>query len=188
MLPQSLRLVGQLRIMGGYVWRPCRLPHARCCHACSTASQCARAGKSDRHQHMRLATRCVPVWRCGFSPAHPRSRSRGSRCAARSRAPVPAPVRPRWGLPLKSKAKDQTQALARFARHNAARRRTSACVCASNAGACRHAVQGIHPPCTACMSVYSRGPSRVRCAALRAPLTESAATKEKTSRLLKCVS
>ena len=32
-------------------------------------------------------------------PPTPQSRSRGSRCAARSRAPVPAPVRPRWGLP-----------------------------------------------------------------------------------------
>ena len=32
-------------------------------------------------------------------PPTPQSQARGSRCAARSRAPVPAPVRPRWGSP-----------------------------------------------------------------------------------------
>ena len=52
-------LVGQLRIMGGYVLRPCRLPCVPRCRTHSTASQCARAGKSDRHQHMRLVTRCA---------------------------------------------------------------------------------------------------------------------------------
>lgn len=44
-----------------------------------------------------------------------------------------------------------------------------------------HAVQGIHPPCTACLSVSSPWPSRVRCTALRAPLTESAAKKKAAS-------
>lgn len=57
-------LVGRPRITGGYVLRPCRLPHARLRPAFSTDSQCARAGKSNRHQHMRLVRRCAPVWWC----------------------------------------------------------------------------------------------------------------------------
>ena len=147
-------LVGRPRITSGYVSRPCRLPHARCCHACSKDSRCARAGKATGTSTFvwsRALRRCGV---CGLSPAlgapeahpfarrtacrakpraHPtRSQARGSRCAARSRASVPAPVRPRWGLPLKSKAKGQTQALARFARHNAAKSRTSSRVCTSS--------------------------------------------------------
>ena len=37
-------------------------------------------------------------------------------------------------------------------------------------GACRHAVQGMNPPCTACLSVFCPWPSRVR--ARGAPWTE----------------
>ena len=49
----------RVRITSGYVLRPCRLPCVPRCRTHSTASQCARAGKSDRHQHMRLVTRCA---------------------------------------------------------------------------------------------------------------------------------
>ena len=89
-------LVGRPRITGGYVLRPCRLPCVPLRRTHSTAGQCTRGFAASAFVWSRATRRCGVG---GFSPAHPRSRSRGSRCAARSRASVPAPVRPRWGLP-----------------------------------------------------------------------------------------
>ena len=61
---RSALLVGRPRITGGYVLRPCRLPHARLRPACSTASQCARAGKATGTSACvwsRAARRCGGV-------------------------------------------------------------------------------------------------------------------------------
>ena len=76
---RSALLVGRPRIMGGYVLRPYRLPHARCCHACSKDSRCARAKKP--RQHMRLVTRCAPLWcvRARYARGQPDSPSRHHR-------------------------------------------------------------------------------------------------------------
>ena len=97
-------LVGRPRIMGGYVLRPCRLPHARRCPACSKDSRCARAGKATG------TSTCVwsgAARRCGvggFSPAHPAVtgarlalRCSFPRARARSRPPP-------LGAPLKVKS------------------------------------------------------------------------------------
>jgi len=59
---RSALLVSSLRIMGGYVWRPSRLPCVPRCRTHSTASQCARA--KEPRQHMRSVTRLAPVWWC----------------------------------------------------------------------------------------------------------------------------
>lgn len=85
----------RVRITSGYVLRPYRLPHARCCHACSKDSRCARAKKL--RQHIRLVTRSAPVC-TSRAPAHPgQSAGAGSRrCASLLPRPVClAAIRPR---------------------------------------------------------------------------------------------
>lgn len=100
-------LVSALRIMGGYVWRPCRLPHARCCHACSTASQCTRAKSrasafvwsgAARRCGPHVVARCIalPFGRlaaCGSKPLpHPPPTLRGLRRAPSAPASGGSPV------------------------------------------------------------------------------------------------
>ena len=95
----------RVRIMGGYVLRPYRLPHARCCHACSKDSRCARAGKAtgtSTFVQSRAARRCGVG---GFFPARPAVT--GARLALRCSFPrTRARSRPPpLGAPIKSKAK-----------------------------------------------------------------------------------
>ena len=89
----------RVRIMGGYVLRPYRLPHARCCHACSKDSRCARAGKATGTSTFVWSRAARRRGVCGLSPAHPAVtvarlalRCSFPRARARSRPP-------RWGLP-----------------------------------------------------------------------------------------
>ena len=94
----------RVRIMGGYVLRPYRLPHARCCHACSKDSRCARAGKATGTSTFVWSRAARRRGVCGLSPAHPAVtvarlalRCSFPRARARSRPPP-------LGAPLKVKS------------------------------------------------------------------------------------
>ena len=94
----------RVRITSGYVLRPYRLPHARCCHACSKDSRCARAGKATGTSTFVWSRAARRRGVCGLSPAHPAVtvarlalRCSFPRARARSRPPP-------LGAPLKVKS------------------------------------------------------------------------------------
>lgn len=136
---RGARLVGQplralrVRITSGYVWRPGRLPHARCCRTHSAPSQCARAN--------RRASTCVwsrAARRCGGVMAPARPAVAGARLALRCsfpRARARSRPPPQAGAPKNKKPNTSTGAPRRPKVLGKARQCWCLCITWANAAA-----------------------------------------------------
>jgi hypothetical protein len=121
----------------------CR-PHG-CAQRAKTACQCARArSRASTVIQSGAARRCE--WCLPRPPAVTDTRL-ALRCSFPRVCACSRP--PPLGAPLRSKAKPQALPSTGIFSTNAVKVPVLIALCISNQNACHHAVQGIHPPCTA---------------------------------------